>query len=268
MADANSAGVSWEERLHGINGSLVNVQAVRWMAEKLGVQAWVVACLGMCWIGGFLLWGFTGELVCMIVGLLYPTYGSFKALENGQHDEVIQWLKYWTTYSALSLMENVFYRFLAWVPFYHILRIVAVLWLFVPSLRGADIVYAWLVGPVLRRYSPNIDAALTRSAEEVRDTLGVAAGCAGVSEIRNVLRKAAVNGAGYVAQDLGMEELVMKELTKAASGLSQGVCQKSAVPATPGHAGSRARVSSPVPRYSPGPMPVSETLTNKENFAH
>lgn len=258
----------WEDRLQNINTSLSDVVAVRWIAEKLGVQPWVVGGVGSCWIAGFLLWGFTGELVCMIVGLLYPTYASFKALESGEGDEVMQWLRYWTTYSAISLAENVFYRMMVWLPFYHLLRILVVLWLFLPCSRGADRVYAWVVGPVLRRYSSKIDAALTRSAEEVRGTLGVAAGCAGAAEIRKVLRKAAVSGAGYVAQDLGMEDLMAAELTKEANfRVSQAACRKT-VPESPGLGGARARVASPVARYSPGPAPPSIPHENKENLVN
>jgi len=273
MADGANSGIGkmWEDRLQSINASLADVPVVRWTAEKCGVQPWVVAALGSCWIGGFLLWGFTGELVCTVVGLLYPTYGSFKALESGEYEEALQWLRYWTTYSALSLAENVFYRMMAWVPFYHILRILVVVWLFLPCTQGADTVYAWVVGPVLRRYSPKIDAALARSAANMSNTLGVAAGCAGASEIRSVLRKAAVSGAGYVAQDLGMEDLMMKELTKAASGglgLSQATCRKAVGPESAGLVGARARVASPAPRYSAGPLPSSTPCENKENFTN
>jgi receptor expression-enhancing protein 5/6 len=273
--------VSWEERLHAVNASLSDLAAVRWTAEKLGVQPWVVAGLGSCWIIGFLLWGFTGELVCTVIGLLYPTYASFKALEDEHHDEVFRWLRYWTTYSAMALSENVFYRVLAWVPFYHILRILVVLWLFLPSFQGADSVYTWVVGPVLRRYSPKIDAALARSAEEVRGTLGAAAGVANTAEIRSMLRRAAASGAGYVANDLGVEDLMVQELSKAASNrLSQGASRRSPAPMESPAPGARARVASPAPRYSPGNPPAAadsaaekmsvhgHERTNKENVAY
>lgn len=270
MVDAASYGVgkTWEDRLQDVNTFLTDVAVVRWTAEKCGVQPWVVAGVGIAWIGGFLLWGFTGELVCTVVGLLYPMYGSFKALESQQFEEVAQWLRYWTAYAAMSLAENVFYRLLVWVPFYHLLRILVVLWLFLPLTMGANSIYAWTVGPALRRYSLRIDTMLARSAEEVR----AAADAAGACEIRKVLRRSAGGCVGYLAQDC-MEDLMMKELTKTPNGrrhtvdeslLSQASCRKPTVAESP--AGARARVSSPVSRYSPGPMPAARE--NKENMAY
>lgn len=269
---------SWkllEERIYSANSSLADVRSVRWVADKAGLQPVVVAALGMFWICGFLLWGFTGEFVCTVVGLLYPMYGSFKALEGGQHEEVQQWMQYWTTYAALSLSEHVFYRVLAWVPFYHILRILAVLWLFHPSTQGASMVYSWVLAPALRLYSPRIDAALARSAEEVRDTLGSEI----VRTTSGVLRKAAVAGAGYMAQqrcasastpkthDLGMEDLMIKELSRTASlKPNQAACEKTVAVETPNYSGARARVSSPVPRFSHG-VPPPRQFENKENLA-
>jgi len=254
MANRENTG-SWrsgQDHLQGINSSLADVVAVRWIADKFGIQPWVVAAACISWTCGFLLWGFTGELVCTIVATLYPMYASFKALEDRESEkdeEVFRWLRYWTTYAALSLGELVSYRMLVWMPFYHLLRILVVIWLFLPATRGADKVYNWVVRPLLSRYSPRIDAALARSADEVRGTLGAAAGCAGASEIRSVLRKAAIGSAGYVARDLGMEDLMMSELTKTASAKLRQAAYAGHENA--GAPGARARVSSPAPRFTP-----------------
>lgn len=268
---ADSSWTVWEDKLRSFNGTLCQSSSVRWAADKVGVQPWVVVSAGCCWTLCFLLWGFTGELVCTAAGLLYPMYASFKALEGGQQDDVLQWLRYWTTYAALSLTETVFYKALAWVPFYHILRILIVLWLFHPSTGGAESVYHWVVGPLLRRYSPKIDTALARSAEDVRDTFSAAAGCHNGIEIRSALYKAAAVGAGYVAHDLGMEDLMMRELANTTSAhISQVAMDKMSRP----DGGARARVASPAPRMPPalqhpvitgGPLPPPPPRENKEN---
>lgn len=267
-----AVGRTWEEcleeGLQKVNAALVDVAVVRWMSEKLGVQPWVVATLGCCWMMGFLLWGFTGELICTVTGLLYPTYASFKALENGQSEDVLLWLRYWTTYGALTLVDIVFYRFLVWVPFYHLMRILVVVWLFLPATLGANSIYVWVVGPVLRRYSSKIDAAIARSAEEVRGTLDAAAGCAGASEIRSVLRKAAAASTGYVSQDLRMEDIMEKELAKPCYGqLSQAVHPNAATIENNAFYAARARVSSPAPRCTTVQVPPAQIYENKENAA-
>lgn len=279
MTDGESS--SWrsgQERLDSINASLADVVAIRWLAARLGVQPWVAAAGCACWICGFLLWGFTGELVCTVVGTLYPMYASFKALEDRESEnaeQVHRWMRYWTTYGALTLGELVAYRFLVWVPFYHLLRIAIVVWLFLPATCGADKVYNWVVRPLLSKYRQKIDEALARSADEVRGTLGAAAGCAGASEIRSVLRKAAISGAGYVARDLGMEDLMVNELAKSASTRLAQATRSGSMSAseTAPAAGARARVSSPAPRFSPAVQDPyhskgEENVQNKENGAN
>jgi len=246
-------GKSWEDRLHNVDTFLAEVPPVRIAAEKCNVQPWVVGAAGSVWMFGFLFWGFTGEILCTALGLLYPMYASFKALEEGQEDEVNQWLTYFTTYAALILAESALYRVLLWVPLYHLLRIVFIVWLFLPSTRGASRVYSWAVAPLLRRYSPRIDSMLAKTAEDFQETLGAA----GANEIKNVLRKAAVGGAGQVVHDLGLQDLMAEELTKAANARASPtqpdanglINRKTASADAPsGHVGSRARVSSPVAR--------------------
>lgn len=63
---------------------------IHWAAEKCGIQPLAVAGAGLLWLLLFVLWGFMGELVCKVVGNLYPMYASFRALEDGDHEEAGQ----------------------------------------------------------------------------------------------------------------------------------------------------------------------------------
>jgi receptor expression-enhancing protein 5/6 len=230
-----------ESTVERLNDVLVDVPVVRWLSQKCSVQPWVVATVGTFGICSFVLWGFVGELLCTITAVLYPMYGSFKALE-AEPEQVQLWLTYWVTYAALMLLESSFKAILSWLPFYTFFRIAMLLWLYLPATRGAQSVYRWVVAPVLRRYSPQIDAILAKSAEEVRGTLGSA------KEIRQTLQQAAVDSAKYMGHNIGVEELIKQELTKTANArLSRGG------ELTP--VGSRARVASPTARCPAAPMP-------------
>ncbi|CAK0895114.1 unnamed protein product, partial [Prorocentrum cordatum] len=75
---------------------------------------------------GFLFWGFTGELVCFLAGLVYPMWASFRVLEDFHEDPAggapEEWLAYWVSHTALTLLECVLRRFLELIPFYYPLR--------------------------------------------------------------------------------------------------------------------------------------------------
>mmetsp|Transcript_26893 Transcript_26893/g.83503 ORF Transcript_26893/g.83503 Transcript_26893/m.83503 type:complete len:246 (-) Transcript_26893:69-806(-) len=228
-------GKVWEEKLRSVDSWLSQFPQVALVASRCGVQPWAVAAVGACWTCGFLLWGFTGELLCTVVGLLYPMYASFRALEDAEPTEVAQWLTYWVVHAAITLAECFLYRMLVWLPFYHILRLVFTMWLFLPSTRGAGSIYGWVVAPLIRRYRPCVDAALSKSSEELQGTLLN-------GEFQSKLRSAMNSGASC-AHDLGIDDLVAQELTKAAAAqIGRVAC-----------GGSRTRTASPRPSFSQRP---------------
>jgi len=214
---------------------------------------------------GFLLWGFFGEFICIAAGGLYPMYASFKSLEDGDQEEVNMWLMYWVTYAVLVLAEALLYRLFCWIPFYHVMRLLLVVWLMTRGARGA---YTWLVSPILRRYRPSIDGALVRSADEIpralagksneklRRAFGNAAAAASAHCRGNGCAEKETDGMG------GIQDWVAQELAKeAASCLHRvaAVCAAGALQAPPPHppkqlpkgasgfVGARARTASPRP---------------------
>jgi len=208
--------LSWEERAHCINLWLSECSTLGWLSDKLSIQPSILAAICVSWVVAFFFWGFSSELISAVVGLLYPMYATFRALEdhtqaNDAHSaaEVSDWLAYWVIYAAITILDVIFYWVLLWVPFYHILRLVFTVWLFLPATRGASTVYAWTVGPVFRRYRLCVDSALAQSAAGFNGALGG-------EQLRGALRGAALESAGLV-RNLGIEELVAQELTKAAA---------------------------------------------------
>mmetsp|Transcript_36255 Transcript_36255/g.91269 ORF Transcript_36255/g.91269 Transcript_36255/m.91269 type:complete len:297 (-) Transcript_36255:184-1074(-) len=277
-AEATSAGAKaqarWEERASRANSWFCDVAPIKRVADRCGMQPWAVAVAGASWFVGFLLWGFTGELICTAAGSLYPMYASFKALEDGDQEEVHVWLMYWVTYAALVLTEALLYRMLCWIPFYHIMRLLLVFWLFLPITRGARGAYTWFVSPLLRRYRPSIDGALAMSAEELHGTL---AGTRN-KEFRKALRSAVAaattpcrskcdEGAsekmvGSSIQDWMAQELAKEaasRLGRVAAASAAGMLDGAAAPAPPqlqqskgastgnSSVGARTRTASPRP---------------------
>eukprot|EP00933_Yihiella_yeosuensis_P051806 TRINITY_DN4977_c0_g1_i1.p1 TRINITY_DN4977_c0_g1~~TRINITY_DN4977_c0_g1_i1.p1 ORF type:complete len:269 (+),score=70.20 TRINITY_DN4977_c0_g1_i1:50-856(+) len=248
-ASPRRLSLSMEERAKVANEKLADVPPVSWVAERLGVQPLAIAGLGALWAALFLIWGFTGDIICMVVGTLYPMFASFRALDDGEQDEVNVWLSYWVVFSAMVLSEGACRSLLSFVPFYHLMRLSFTFWLFLPATKGAQVIYHWLLCPLLRRQRPAIDAALARSASELRSST-----CG--EKIREVLRTTAAEGGAAMA-DLGIEELVAKELAKTAASQLSNRLQKqgnkentefgSPYGNSPSKVGPRKRTASPRP---------------------
>jgi len=231
---------SLDERAQHLNLWLDECPPVRWLAEKCGISPLAVAGAGFLWFLLFVLWGFMGELVCKVVGNLFPMYASFRALEDEDHDEVSSWLTYWVTFAAFTLLEGASAKLMSWLPFYYVMRLVLILWLFLPATRGAQALYTWTVAPVLRRYRPQVDVGLARSHQQL-------CGALTTEKLRDALRSKVDEAPS------GIEDLMAQELAKAAA--SRFVGQVS----------SRARTASPRPNLrSEGQKRDEETTKTVE----
>ena len=113
---------------------------------------------------GFLLlvWGFGAQFVTNLIGFAYPLYESYRSLAASSASSATthsqqQWLTYWIIYAAFSLVESLTDFFLYWIPLYHAVKIAFLVWCFLPQTRGAEVIYAKVVEPVLVRYEGRID---------------------------------------------------------------------------------------------------------------
>ena len=79
-------------------------------------------------------------------------YMSFKSMETGIPDDATQWLTYWVVFSALSVSEDVFYFIFAYIPFYYVIKIGLIIWLYHPKTTSAELVYNQVVRPYILPY--------------------------------------------------------------------------------------------------------------------
>jgi receptor expression-enhancing protein 5/6 len=102
---------------------------------------------------------------CTTVGTAYPSYASYKALENKDplNKDDAKWLTYWTVHGVLSMVES-FTDQLKWFPYYYHAKFALILWLQLPQTQGAKIVYENAFRPVLYTYQPQIDHAVEKMA--------------------------------------------------------------------------------------------------------
>ena len=120
---------------------------------------------------------FSSYVTCL-VGVLCPTYMSLKAIESPEDDDDKQFLTYWVVYGVFSVID-IFTAFLIKViPFYYTIKLMFLIWLFMPNFKGAVYIYNLVIGPLFRKYESKFDKGVNKIirkgqevAEKAKETL-------------------------------------------------------------------------------------------------
>ncbi|CAG9320813.1 unnamed protein product [Blepharisma stoltei] len=136
------------------------VPLVKQISEKSGLPASYVAIGFIGFSFMLVLFGICSGLMVNVVGILYPAYVSFKAIESKETDDDKQWLTYWVIFAGYSFLDHFIDILFFWFPFYHTIKLIVLVWLFWPKTLGAIWVYNHIVSPFLKQHEGFIDAAL------------------------------------------------------------------------------------------------------------
>jgi len=118
-------------------------------------KSYAVLSLGFVYVTLLFFNVFAGFL-SNFVGWLIPAYFSLKALESPQTGDDVQWLTYWTVFGFFNVLENLFNP-VTWFPYYFVVKTVFIIWLILPSTKGAQLVYHKLYRPVLTQARAKTD---------------------------------------------------------------------------------------------------------------
>lgn len=112
-----------------------------------------------------IMYGHCGKIISTLVGVLYPMYMSLKAIESKQEDDDKQWCTYWVVFFLFVLFELYFNFLLEYIPFYFLIKLIFLVWLFFPSTQGAIFIYNNVLKNFYSRYEKDFDTFVDKVGE-------------------------------------------------------------------------------------------------------
>lgn len=128
------------------------------VAEMTGLTPGQISKYGL--IAGILLvmLGIGNTYITCLLGVAYPCFMSFLALESDGEDDDKQWLTYWVVFGIFNIVDQFAGFILAFVPFYFFLKLIFMVWLFHPATLGATTIYNIYILPNMKQYEKHITA--------------------------------------------------------------------------------------------------------------
>ncbi|CCI42223.1 hypothetical protein ABG067_004243 [Albugo candida] len=108
-----------------------------------------------------LLYAIGGQpLMVKLVGFVYPSYQSFRAADKVSSTSSKVWLAYWIVYAVFCLIEPVLDYVFSSLPMYFFVKVGFLVWCFLPSTMGAQVIYQAVMKPYIAPYIVPLDTSL------------------------------------------------------------------------------------------------------------
>jgi receptor expression-enhancing protein 5/6 len=137
------------------------------IVDKTGIQGkYIMIALGVSLL--FTIIGFLDKYITCLVGILLPTFFSTEVIETKEEDHDKLWLTYWTMYAIFSFLDLFTGWILKIIPFYFIIKLVFLVWCFMPNTKGAIIVYDKFIKPFFLKNESKFDKIVNKLLEKTK----------------------------------------------------------------------------------------------------
>ena len=173
---------------------LDSVPTIKNISEQTGVKSALLALACIFLVVCFIVYGLGANLLCEVMGISYPAYMSYRAIEKHLDKQYKQWLSYWMIFGFIKVWDDNTDILHQWIPFYYLLKLVFVIWLFYPRFHGAEKIYERAIKPVFDKYESSLDALV----EKVWVSVDTAS-----AQVRSAAEKGGVKAMAEVAKRKG-----------------------------------------------------------------
>merc|ERR1712060_123152 len=105
------------------------------------------------------MFGIGATYITVAIGVAYPCFMTFLALESEGGDDDKQWLTYWVVFGLLNIVDQCSGFILSFIPFYFFLKLCFLVFLMHPSTMGATMVYNTYILPTMKGVEGHIEEA-------------------------------------------------------------------------------------------------------------
>ena len=212
-------------RVTEILGIYLNADTRRYQNEHAFVnQNTLLLVGGICFVKIILIdiiFGRSGELVCLFIGFVYPAYRTTKAIESRyfgkDESDIIQWLMYWVVFAAFHLIEFFSDTILGWVPMYWLAKCVFLICCMSP-LNLSSVIYEQIVVPAFKQNEAIMDKAVTECQDYLLDQCKKGVGIVGITSnvTRHPLIESAPNPTSFLSKERSVSNSPRRRKKRAA----------------------------------------------------
>jgi len=110
------------------------------------------------------------SIITNLVGTVYPAFWTIKSLEKKKSiEEQKKWLTYWVVFGSFIIVDMGSPVIVKFIPFYFVVKILFLMWLFMPGSNGCTIVYYLVVKKIFGYYEDKIDSYVVGAKDYAND---------------------------------------------------------------------------------------------------
>ena len=136
--------------------------------EMTGIKG-IFVIWGLIIVIFFVYFNIFDSIITNLVGTLYPAFWTIKSLEKKSTEEQKKWLTYWVVFGSFIIVDMGSPVIMKFIPFYFLIKILFLMWLFMPGSNGCTIVYYLVVKKIFKYYEDKIDTYVDGAKEYAND---------------------------------------------------------------------------------------------------